>query len=69
MWFSIRNDACSSYEKEVCSVQYVGKRMTRLLFDSAGGEVDRTPTKLNVGRGYACCYCCMQLSLVCIHEL
>ena len=20
----------------------------------------------NVGRGYACCYCCMQLSLVCI---
>ena len=33
-WFSIKNDACSSYEKEVCSVQQVGKRyikwMTRL---------------------------------------
>ena len=26
----------------------------------------RNPMKQNVGRDYACCYCCMQLSLVCI---
>ena len=23
----------------------------------------------SISWGYACCYCCMQLSLVCIHEL
>ena len=29
----------------------------------------RNPSLHFISWGYACCYCCMQLSLVCIHEL